>query len=231
VPLGAAGWLDRNLPGARVWCDLSSSSNLHWYTRPHREMPILSNTWAYPPAVMRESRRYRAVLESFETAVRRHGIQAVVLRTDWSQPLYMELVTHPDWELVHVEGLHAVLALARGPRSTIVRRAASALRREEPQQLLERLAVTDPFPDTALFASGTALNLAGLYDHAIALFDHVVARQPSNAEAWQRLASGYSARGKARRAAGRADAQADLEQAERCYRRADELRGGLPEAG
>src|SRR5262249_29826965 len=59
VALASTAWLDANLPGKRVWCDFGNSSNLHFFTHPHREVPILSNTWAYPPEVMAENRLLR----------------------------------------------------------------------------------------------------------------------------------------------------------------------------
>ena len=82
----------------------------------------------------------------------------------------------------------------------------------------------DRFPDAALFWSGTALNLAGLHDHAITLFEYVVERMPDSAEAWQRLGSGHSARGKARQRTEHPGAAADLSQAAACFHRAERLR-------
>ncbi|HET6426768.1 MAG TPA: hypothetical protein VFJ30_00045, partial [Phycisphaerae bacterium] len=53
VPVGAAEWLNAHRPGGRLWTDYNSSSNVMYFTRPHRPVPVLTNTWAYPPETMR----------------------------------------------------------------------------------------------------------------------------------------------------------------------------------
>ncbi|MCY2925700.1 MAG: hypothetical protein NT031_09705, partial [Planctomycetota bacterium] len=55
TPLAAAEWINANQPAGRLWTDANVSSNMCYFTRPHRWVPSLTNTWAYPPATFKES--------------------------------------------------------------------------------------------------------------------------------------------------------------------------------
>jgi hypothetical protein len=127
LPIGAADWLDEHLPDARVWTDMASSSTIHFFTRPHRDVPIISNTWAYPPAVMRKVRRLRATRHTVDRLLYEYNADVVVLQYTGSLPLFRALSARPEWRLVHVEGGHVVFARAAGEQAEVVRRAAANL--------------------------------------------------------------------------------------------------------
>jgi hypothetical protein len=114
LPLGASSWLDEYAPKARIWCDFSTSSTLHFFTHPHKEVPILTNTWAYPPEIMAANQFFRKALIPFGKVADRYNIDAVVLRSDWSIPLNRQLGADPEWKMVHVEGAHVLYLRAEG---------------------------------------------------------------------------------------------------------------------
>jgi hypothetical protein len=225
LPIGAARWLDAHLPNARVWCDMKSSSTLHFFTKPHRELPILSNTWAYPPAIMADVSEIRSSKRSLERLVDDYGADAVVIDHHGSSPLFAALVNHPAWELVHLEGRHALFARAAGSQAELVRaRSLSALR--DPQGYVARQRLIDPALESALFQPGVAYLRAGLGELAVETFSLVVRERPDWAAAWNHL--GLSHLMRARR--GREGVSADLASAERAFVEALELDPGLEAA-
>jgi hypothetical protein len=108
LPMGAADWLNKNAPGARVWCDFDSSSTLRFFTRPHKDLPILTNTWAYPPGILYQNEIYRALGRPFGPVARKYNIDAVVLRMPAARNLVWQLDKDPGWKLVHTEGIHVL---------------------------------------------------------------------------------------------------------------------------
>ena len=223
LPIGAARWLDRHLAGARVWCDMANSSTLHFFTTPHRELPILSNTWAYPPSVMTELRALRSLRVPVERLVEDYGAEAVVINYENSRPLFRALARHPLWELVHVEGRSVVFARASGKRRETVRRLAlGAIEDVDSYVAMQRQ--LDPAVGPALLHPGIVYLNAGLGDLARATFASVVRERPNWAEAWNYLALAHLAPARA----GRPENQKGIarEHARQAFRRALEIEAG-----
>ena len=123
VPVEAAAFVDENITGV-VWCDFNSSSNFHFLTRPHRPVPVLTNTWSYPPAVLRESLDYSLDRRPFAQAVADYNVSAVVLRVDAaSERLARKLMLDSNWALVHLDGYHAVFVRRDGPDGSLAEQA------------------------------------------------------------------------------------------------------------
>ena len=51
LPLDAAEWINTHRPPGRIFTNDVMTSDLMFFTRPHRDMPQLTNTWAMPPYV------------------------------------------------------------------------------------------------------------------------------------------------------------------------------------
>ncbi len=228
VPLEAAGWLDEHLPGRRVWCDLGNSSNLHFFTHPHREVPILSNTWAYPPEVMAGNRRLRRAEQPYSPVFESLGVDAALLSWQDSLPLALALVADPGWAVVQIDGRSLLFIRTTGDQENLARRSARLLREADPASLIARYARADNFIDAALLPVGQSLATAGLFDQALALFQKVVEKLPDDDIAWRHLGRAFAARGAARQRSGEAGVQDDFAAAERCLAKARRLN---PEAG
>lgn len=226
LPLGAAEWLDRNLPGLRVWTDMTSSSTIHFFTRPHREVPILTNTWAMPVAVAAESDEYRAGQRPFNAFADRHRIDAVVLRAEWSRPLFVALAEDPAWLVCHVEGGHVVLVRAAGDLAELAENLAIRPERLDVRAFIEHHRRITPAAGTSLLPAGTIFTRLGWYDLAIAVLTEETREQPSSAQAWVRLGMAHMLRGRARLTRRDRRGRDDLAEAARCYQRALQLDPG-----
>jgi hypothetical protein len=193
LPIGAAQWLDAHLPDARVWCDMASSSTLHFFTRPHREVPVLSNTWAYPPAIMTELREVRSLQRPVERLVDEYGAEVAVFDYESSSALFRALVEHPIWELVHVEGRNVVFVRIEGSQADIAGdQSLSAL--SDVQAYVTSQRRLDPALESALLYPGIAYLRAGLGMLAVETFTAIIRERPSWTEAWNYLGLSHLAR-------------------------------------
>lgn len=193
LPVGAAQWIDAHLPGARVWCDMVNSSTLHFFTKPHREVPIMTNTWAYPPAIMAELRALRGLQRPIEKLVDDYDADVVVLDYRDSSPLFRALAKHPIWDLVHVEGRQATFARLEGSQAEAVRRGSLAALPDLAAYVSHQRRL-DPALESALLHPGIVYLTAGLGELAVETFTAVVEERPDWAAAWNYLGLGYLTR-------------------------------------
>lgn len=224
LPVGAAEWLDTHMPGARIWCDMSSSSTLHFFTRPHREVPIISNTWAYPPVIMARAQEFRGADSIyFDQYAQSANIDVVVLRYDWSPGLYQTLVMHRRWLLAHVEGVHVVLLNPRGERLARARQLAIDPRKFDWDEYIRQQRLVDPLVESSLVTVGSSLQKGGYPELAIAILEAAVQEKPDIWMAWSNLGIGYL--GRCRRLHDAADPAYEqaYDAAKRCIERAIKL--------
>jgi tetratricopeptide (TPR) repeat protein len=219
LPIDAARWLDKHMPYARVWCDMSSSSTIHFFTRPHREVPILSNTWAYPPAVMAEELAYRATQKPFAQCVNKYGIDAVVLRADWSRPLFLSLLRDTRWVLVHVQSVHVVLVRIDGQYAKLSAQAISN-KPVDQNAYIQKLGSVDPFADMSLLPAAQIFTDAKLHDLAIQLCELSTVREPRLLRAWNQLGYALTMRGHNSLKQGNHSGLDDIDQAVLCHEKA-----------
>jgi predicted Zn-dependent protease len=220
LPAGAAWWLDEHLPGSRVWCDVNSSSALRFFTDPPRELPINTNQWAYPPAVMTENQMLRAGLEPFAPVAERYGIDAVVLRVATSVALFEALAGDDGWTLVHVEGEHAVFLRATGDLAARARELALENFRGDAAAYAARQRALDPLAESALVPAGRILLEGGALDVAIAVIGLAAQELPGKARVQGMLGSAYASRADRRRRSADAAFAEDVRRARECFDRA-----------
>ena len=246
VPLGPARWLTEHNPQGRLWADYNGSSNVHYFTRPHPPVPIVTNTWAYPPDVMREVLDYDANRRDFAEAVRRYGIEAVALQVDAaSAPLAHALATDKAWRLVYLEPAFVIFLRADGPNEELARRSEVSKGSLDVVRFQASAAALDPVPAHALYVAGNTLYVLGWDDAAVSVLRQAVAEEPSHAEAWVRMGICLARRGQrelvamiehqnARRYAEARQAEArgrkDWLEARDCFRRALTARPDSAEA-
>jgi hypothetical protein len=180
LPIGAASWLSKYAPDARVWCDFSSSSTVHFFSHPHKDVNILTNTWAYPPAVMAANRFYREAKTSFNPLADRYHIDAVVLRTDWSLPLHRQLGADPGWKIVHVAGVHVLYLRANDKFRTLADKYEIKPNNLDMDSFVaQQLRQDSSFKRAILAVSDTFIN-AGELDLAINVIETGLKYQPPN---------------------------------------------------
>jgi hypothetical protein len=216
LPIGAAQWIDEKLPEARVWCDMMNSSTLHFFTNPHRDVPILTNTWAYPPAIMGMLRDVRSLQRPVESLVDDYRADVVVLNYQHSSPLFRALATHPAWQLVHVEGSQVVFGRLAGSQAETVRTHSLAALRDL-GAYVKRQRELDPALESALLHPGIVYLNAGLGELAVETFSAIVRERPDWPAPWNYLGLGYLARAQLE------TPTADLEAARHAFGRALEL--------
>jgi hypothetical protein len=226
LPIGASHWLNEYAPEARVWCDFSSSSTLRFFTRPHKELPILSNTWAYPPAIMAENQFYRKAMAPFSIAADRYGIDAVVLRSDWSLPLHRQLGADPDWKIVQVEGVHVLYLRTNNKYATLAAEHEIRPDNFDMDSFVARELEKDPSFKRAILAVSDTLKEAGELDLAINVIGAGLEYQSPNLIIWEALLNLYSSRGTQRRESGDKRFIDDFKRMEYVMRRISELDPG-----
>jgi len=220
LPVGAVEWLDRHLPGERIWCDFSSSSYIRFFSRPQRELPILTNTWTFPPAVLAESAEYGLARRPLSELADRYGFGAVVLRADQYGRLFEALARDPEWAVVHLEGKHAVFLQTSGPLAGLARRAELSPERLRRERFLEQTRALDPVAAYPLLAAAQSLSMLGWHDLAVEAADMATDDEPESPFTWFGLGLTFSARGDARWAAGDLSHEDDRARAAGCFRRA-----------
>ncbi len=224
MPLGAAEWINRHRPVGRIWCDYDTSSNLHWFTRPHAELPILTNTWAYPPAVM------RTVLASeqpqyFPSVADAYDVNVLVTRTDsGSGPLALAADRSAKWSLVHLGPQHAVFLRNAGPNAVLARRYAIRRGGLDAAGYIDRLRAADPAaPGGALYTGGFTLYQLMRSVAAVEVLEAAVGEDPRLYRAWVVLGICRTQLAAALYASGRSGAPAMRHAAREALERAMEI--------
>lgn len=217
LPLEAADWIGRHAGDARIWTDYTSSSNIHFFTG-GRAVPILTNTWAYPPAVMRKVLAACWDDLAFQRAESEYGFDVVVVRADRSTGAMIgRLAASPRWKLVQLGAMYLVFAKTSSPG-----RAISRANFDLPGYLA-KVRASDPVPAHALHVAGLSLYYLGWLQAAGEAFAAAVAEDPSYYEAWNMEGFCLATAGTAElRRTGRKD---KLLAARDCFRRALELKG------
>jgi len=179
VPVAAAEWINTHQPRGRLWSDYNSSSNTMYFTRPHRDVPVLTNTWAYPPDAMGrvlDTSRGRRPLAGPGGA---DDYEIVVLRMDrTSIPLARSLVRDVRWALVHLDALHVVFVRADGANAELARRCRITPETLDVPALQASLARMDPVGGYAAYLGAFTLSHLGWDIQAVQVIDDVLARWP-----------------------------------------------------
>jgi len=185
IPTGPAEWINRHRPAGRVWSDFANSSNLLLLTG--RDMPLLTNTWAYPPYLMKKQMEITAGLVPLEPFADRYDANTVVLRRGQRRsPLIGWLSRSTDWTPVLIDAAQVVFVRAGGPTADLAAAQGLTERFFDARPFVERIAARDP-------AS------AG-HDAVIAVLDESQRRWPGRRDTLSALVRALEQRGDRRRA-------------------------------
>jgi len=230
MPLSAADWINNAAPVGRLWTDYNTSSNLYWFVQPHRKLPVLTNTWAYPPdsmevvlAVSRGRMDYRKVLDGLK-------VEIVTLRMDrTSIPLARKLAGDTNWVLVDLDAVHATFLRTNGANAKLAREAQITPESLDVIALARRLAAMDPVGSFPTYLGSFTLAHLGWNTQAIEVMDYVLAHWPNEphlARVWNMKGTCLAQRGTQEFLQTPPDVQAgrkDWKNARECFIKALEL--------
>lgn len=207
LPIGAAAWLSEHQPVGRIWTDNDSSSNLYYFTRytnpndpartAHPKVPILTNTWAYPPVIMRDVLDVARGVIPFREAAEKYGLEVAAVRVgrftaepdpqQWSRvPLVLELSVDPNWALVYIDALHVVFLRKDGLNRAMAQKNEITPDTLDLSAYIQRLMEMDPVPVFALCQGGSTLSYLGGNWNALAIqvLRQAIRIDPDYAKAW-----------------------------------------------
>ncbi len=209
VPLAAAGWINQHAPAGNVFTGYDSSSDLMFLT--HRRVPILTNTWAFPPYMMRwvfactggqpafDAGARELRIAAFDRAARDYGIEVVVLHSyPPTRPLMGVLGKSRHWAVVHIGVSHVVFLRRNGANAALAANCALSQKDFDLEGYIDRIAATDPVPAFALHSAGVVLRHVGWGNAAIRLLEKCIQIDPAYWGAIAQLGTAYGLRGNAK---------------------------------
>ena len=198
VPVSAADWISRNNPSGRVFTDEPSCSNLMFLTQPHRDVPLLTNTWAFPPYVKEMMTNLDMGKLDFDSQIARWQVQTVVLYdSSVSGPLIRHLADSKDWAVVDLDVAHVTFVRRNGPNATLA--LVSEIRPDSRKVDLfaAKAASADAVPAFALHKAASILGRLGWDGPSLALCERCVAMRADYAEPRNMLGIALAERGAA----------------------------------
>ncbi len=217
LPIKAAEWINEQAPPGPIWSDFTSSSNFYYFTEPHRPVPILTNTWAYPPNILQRVLDISSGQRPLTEAAKRYGFDTVAVRVDrTTAPLVALLTKDSDWQIGYLDARHIVFT------RTIPSSGAITSENLDVAAYIQAVGASDPVRGFALHLAGLTLYHLGWDNAAIEVFAAATAATPSYHEAWSMQGVCLAQRGQRQlRQTGHLD---DLRQAARCFAKALEIK-------
>ncbi len=195
MPMGACRWLGEHNPPGTIWTDYVTSSNVHYFA--HRDVPALTNTWAFPPDTMDMLLKINVGMSSFHAVRARYGIQTVALRVDdfATAPLAYKLAKSSHWSVVYLDALHVVFLRREGPTAQMASQLAITPEKLDLDAVVRAAAQSDPSAPYGTYLAARTLWNIGWDDDAIDVLDRLTKTQPDDARAWYELGRCLAERG------------------------------------
>ncbi len=186
----AGRWMSRNLPDRHaVFTTFDNSSAALFASRRVSAVPLLTNTWAQPPARMTrvlgaglDAARGAALLDEWG-----YDLALLPWRRQTTRGLIVKLSRDPRWAVVWL-GPRAVLFARVGPLEDLVRAHRLTGRALAVEPLLAAARSADPAGHTALLDTAGLLEALGWYEPAVTAWRAVLDAMPRSIEAHERLA-------------------------------------------
>jgi hypothetical protein len=195
VPASAAEWINRHNPAGRVFADQESSSNLMFLTRPHRDMPVLTNTWAFPPYVMGIMLDLDNGRLDFDSQAAACDVQTVVLYNNNTKSLIRHLADSKDWAVVDLDVAHVTFVRRNGPNAALAQAGQMRPENLDIDRFAAKVASADPVPAFALHNAAMLLRQMGWEGPALTLWERCVSLRPDYAEPRNMLGMAMAWRG------------------------------------
>ncbi len=194
LPLGACRFISTERPAGRLWTDYDTSSNIRFFASPRPEVPVLTNTWAYPVETMeavldvirgKKELGTAAIEFDFQVAVMRVGrFTAEPIPGREHVPIALAMSADPRWVPVYLDARHVVFVMGSGENTAFVKKHRIPFDSAWARKYVARIRKTDPVPAQALLAGGNTLSLLGINRCAIVVLREAVAEDPELHEAW-----------------------------------------------
>jgi len=199
VPLDAAEWINAHQPAGRIFCEHDTSSNLMYFTKPRRQVPILTNTWASPPYVISWVFGIAEGVVPFEPVVAEYDVGMVVLRyTPLTRAMIRRLTGDRGWAVVSVGIQHVAFLRRDGPNAALADAHAVTRENFDVEALVRRLKAADPAPAFSGHTTALLLLEMGWGNRAIDVWNRCLEIPPVHHDAKARLAMALAQRGTAR---------------------------------
>ncbi len=180
MPLSAAEWINRNAPAGRLWTDYNTSSNLYWFTQQHHNVPVLTNTWAYPPDAMARVLAVSRGREDYRTAFDVLGVEIVTLKMDYTSiPLARGMLADANWAMVDIDAVYATFLRANGVNAGLARRARITPETLDVDAYVRRLSRMDPVSSFPVFLGASLLMEIGWDAQAVPVIDYSLSHWPN----------------------------------------------------
>jgi hypothetical protein len=193
--IGPAEWINRNNPQGNVWCDFDSSSAIYFFTHPHRNVPIISNSWTFPPEIMQQLLDFCMGRRPYAPEFDKYDVQVVALRVDpITRPLVRALALDPDWAIVAIEPKHVLYVRKTGPNAALAARDQITRETLNLRQFIAQAKSFDPIPAFALNSAGAVLSDLGWTDRAMEVWRETLLLDGDYADALVRLGTAFAQR-------------------------------------
>ncbi len=200
LPLAASAWLSEHRPKGNIWTDYNASSNFYYFTEPHPALPIITNTWAYPPRVMKEVLDTTRGLEPFRKLELQYDIQIIAIsinsftaahRTN-DKPLVQQLLERRDWSLVHIDARHGVFLRNNGINAELAKACEIKAWQFDVPAFIAKLKTQDPVPAYSLQCAAATLQRLRWYNQSIEISRAALKEAPRYHQAWFEMGASYA---------------------------------------
>ncbi|KKL77821.1 hypothetical protein LCGC14_2031060, partial [marine sediment metagenome] len=199
MPLAAAEICRELPPGVKVFTTYSTGSNLMYHARgPDGPLPvpILSNSWAFPPSVMGENQAICWGTRPLKRFAARYGVGAVVLESSqWTERLIRSLARDSDWSLAELHPRHVVFLYRIGPTAPLAVRHFLHPGHPRVAELIDRTQRGGPVEAPTANALAWTLERLGWHDQAIRAWRAAVGMDDEYHQAMNNLAMRLAIRG------------------------------------
>jgi tetratricopeptide (TPR) repeat protein len=232
MPRNACDWINVNKPVGRIWCDVDISSNLYYFMQPHRDLPIITNSWAYQPEIMADVIRAGQDTAFFDQEVKKYGIEVVAVRAAKTNALLMKHLGAGDaWAPVSIDAMHVVFVRKAGPDAALAARASITPESLDLTALLAKFAAQDPRPEYSTYLGALTLARLGWTDAAIETARRAKEINPDYADAWNLLGMMSALRANSHLATSKYyEARIDLQAAEDAFQHVLDIQKDDPQA-
>jgi len=199
LPIAAAETLTDLPDGVQTLTTFNDGSNMIYFGGDRGEflsVPVLTNTWAYPPWVLAENLDFCEGRKPLRPFADRYNIGAAVLDSSrLTGPLMKSLAFDPNWAIARVDGRFVTYIRRIGPTAKLAARRGVLENGFNTDAFIRRIAASDPFPADALNRAAWTLYRLAWGDRRIggadpnnpdpALLDHEITWARRTVEVWR----------------------------------------------
>lgn len=171
LPLGCCDFLSATKPKGRVWTDYKCSGNVRFFTDPHPDVPVLTNTWAMPVSTLNDIFWVNSGRIPLEKAYNHYQFQVAVLTItpettipipgSTDLPIVSAMLLDSRWDLVYIDVLHVVFVRNTGENKNYANTYRVRLNEEWLAAHIEKLKTIGPVPVETILAEAYTLRALG----------------------------------------------------------------------